>query len=145
MALQLCSKSQATPKPPTLEGQRRGAACREQCLRDKAPLSERSGFPSSERTGCCGILSPGVALARSLDNLMPLACECPMESAPLWAFQGEPGLEPGLGHLPQDSVHSSCSVLAMWSEGMASHSSGEAGSLPELGKVPQTWSSQWDA
>lgn len=54
-------------------------------------------------------------------------------------------LEPSLGKLPKDSVPSSCSALAMWSEGMASHSAGEAGGQPELGKTPQTWSSRRNA
>ena len=75
---------------------------------------------------------------QGLDNLMPLACECPIESAPLWAFQGGPGLEASLGEPPRGLSAQLCSALPMWPEGMASHSAGEAGGQPELGEIPRT-------
>ncbi|XP_028021895.2 coiled-coil domain-containing protein 9B isoform X1 [Balaenoptera acutorostrata] len=56
------------PKP---QGHRDvGAECQEQRLRDRASLSERFGFPSSEMMGHCGVLGPWVAPGP--DNLMPL-------------------------------------------------------------------------
>lgn len=58
-ALYLCPKALPAPKPQAPGGQRSGAKCQEQCLRDKAPLS--AGFPSSEMTGRCGISGHCVA------------------------------------------------------------------------------------
>lgn len=79
---------------------------------------------------------------QALDNLTSLACERPAESAPLWAFQGGPGLEPGLGNHPKDPAPSSCSVLLTWPEGTAPHSVGEARGQSELVKERTwTWSS----
>ena len=127
------------PKP---QGHRDvGAECQEQRLRDRASLSERFGFPSSEMMGHCGVLGPWVAPGP--DNLMPLVCERLAASAPLWAFQGGPGLEPSLGNHPKDPTPSFCPVPSMWPDGTAPHSAGEAGGQPELGKErPWTWSSQ---
>lgn len=83
---------------------------------------------------------------QALDNLMPLACERPVESAPLWAFQGWPRREPGLGSHSKDPAPSSCPALLLWPEDTAPHSAGEAGRQPELGKEhPGIQSSQGDA